>query len=70
MGPYEFGIKVSVVTTKALSGIPHDGHALATVIPHTEVLVGKPSRVSPPTRHTAITFHLRPEARGDAHYQW
>ncbi len=51
--PYEFGVKVSVVTTlnpskggqfiahvKALPGNPYDGHTLATVIPEIETQVG------------------------------
>ena len=51
--PYEFGVKVSVVTTvnrsrggqfvlasKALPGAPYDGHTLSTVIPHVENIVG------------------------------
>jgi hypothetical protein len=51
--PYEFGVKVSIVTTnarapggqfvlhaKALSGNPFDGHTLATVIEATEQLTG------------------------------
>ena len=51
--PYEFGVKVSVVTTnarapggqfvlhaKALPGNPYDGHTLAQVIEHTERLTG------------------------------
>ena len=51
--PYEFGVKVSVATTrahakggqfvthaKALPGNPYDGHTLATVIPDMEALVG------------------------------
>jgi len=51
--PYEFGVKVSVVTTnarapggqfvlhaKALPGNPYDGHTLATVIEATERLTG------------------------------
>ena len=51
--PYEFGVKVSVVTTvnrsvggqfvlasKSLPGAPYDGHTLSTVIPHVENIVG------------------------------
>ncbi len=51
--PYEFGVKVSIVTTvapsrggqfvlaaKALPGSPYDGHTLSTVIPHVETVVG------------------------------
>ena len=51
--PYEFGVKVSIVTTnarapggqfvlhaKALPGNPYDGHTLATVIEATERLTG------------------------------
>ena len=51
--PYEFGVKVSVVTTlhrsrggqfiahvAALPGNPYDGHTLATVIPAMQALVG------------------------------
>ena len=51
--PYEFGVKVSVVTTlsharggqfvahvKALPGNPYDGHTLKTVIPDMEALIG------------------------------
>jgi transposase, IS5 family len=51
--PYEFGVKVSVATTKAhakggqfvthvkaLPGNPYDGHTLATVIPEMETLIG------------------------------
>ena len=51
--PYEFGVKVSIVTTnarapggqfvlhaKALPGNPYDGHTLATVIDATERLTG------------------------------
>jgi IS5 family transposase len=51
--PYEFGVKVSVVTTAhrskggefvthiaALPGNPYDGHTLATVIPAMEAMVG------------------------------
>jgi transposase, IS5 family len=51
--PYEFGVKVSIVTTvapsrggqfvlaaKALPGSPYDGHTLSTVIPHVEAVVG------------------------------
>jgi hypothetical protein len=53
IGPYEFGVKVSVATTlkhckggqfvthvTALPGNPYDGHTLATVIPDMEALVG------------------------------
>jgi IS5 family transposase len=52
--PYEFGVKVSVVTTnrrckraqfvlhaKALPGTPYDGHTLAEVIEETEALTGR-----------------------------
>ena len=51
--PYEFGVKVPVVTivnrsrggqfvlaSKALPGAPYDGHTLSTVIPHVENIVG------------------------------
>jgi len=51
--PYEFGVKVSIVTTvapsrggqfvlaaKALPGSPYDGHTLSAVIPHVEGIVG------------------------------
>jgi transposase, IS5 family len=51
--PYEFGVKVSVVTTlqrsrggqfvahvAALPGNPYDGHTLATVIPAMQALIG------------------------------
>jgi IS5 family transposase len=51
--PYEFGVKVSVVTTnarapggqfvlhaKALPGNPYDGHTLGTIIENTERLTG------------------------------
>jgi transposase, IS5 family len=51
--PYEFGVKVSIVTTnarapggqfvlhaKALPGNPYDGHTLATVVEATERLTG------------------------------
>jgi IS5 family transposase len=51
--PYEFGVKVSVVTTlkystggqfvahvAALPGNPYDGHTLATVIPAMEQMIG------------------------------
>src|SRR5471032_2324411 len=51
--PYEFGVKVSVVTpvkhsaggqfvahVAALPGNPYDGHTLATVIPAIEALIG------------------------------
>lgn len=52
--PYEFGVKVSVVTTnarapggqfvlhaKALPGSPYDGHTLADVLEETEALTGR-----------------------------
>lgn len=52
--PYEFGVKVSVVTTnarapggqfvlhaKALSGNPYDGHTLAPIIAETQKLTGR-----------------------------
>jgi transposase, IS5 family len=52
--PYEFGVKVSIVTTnrrapggqfvlhaKALPGNPYDGHTLRTVIEETEKLTGR-----------------------------
>jgi len=52
--PYEFGIKVSIVTTnartpggqfvlhaKALPGNPYDGHTLRTVIEETQKLTGR-----------------------------
>jgi IS5 family transposase len=51
--PYEFGVKVSIVTTnarapgsqfvlhaKALPGNPYDGHTLRNVIDHTQKLTG------------------------------
>ena len=52
--PYEFGVKVSIVTTnarakggqfvlhaKALPGNPYDGHTLKTVLEETEALTGR-----------------------------
>jgi transposase, IS5 family len=52
--PYEFGVKVSIVTTnarapggqfvlhaKALPGNPYDGHTLADVIAQTQTLIGR-----------------------------
>lgn len=52
--PYEFGVKVSVVTTnarapggqfvlhaKSLPGNPYDGHTLASVLEQTQVLTGR-----------------------------
>jgi len=52
--PYEFGVKVSIITTnarapggqfvlhaKALPGNPYDGHSLADVIAQTQTLIGR-----------------------------
>ena len=76
--PYEFGVKVSIVTTnarspggqfvpraKALSGNPYDGHTLAPIIAETQSSPVVPS--SAQTRDTEVTIprsHTASSSRG------
>ena len=66
--PYEFGVKVSIVTTNACSpggqfvlhaaalpGNPYDGHTLRAAIEDTQRLTGARSNGSTSTRDTAAT---------------
>jgi len=80
--PYEFGVKVSVVTTlhrsrggqfvahvAALPGNPYDGHTLATVIPAMQALSIAPSpmlAIAATTRRPIISLGFLPQVRSAA----